>query len=164
MAKKKGKKTSKRAAGGRERSPSARRATGPSKKATKKATATQTPPLRPGDIAWTELQSTDPARAVSFYSQLLGWKARNTPMGETEYVTFSSNGRDFGGVMKTQQPGLPSAWTTYFQVRSAEKACARASELGGQVIAPAFLIPGVGQLAVLQDPTGAYFALFAPPG
>jgi uncharacterized protein len=37
----------------------------------------------------------------------------------------------------------------------------KAQELGGQVMAPAFDVTGVGRMAVLADPQGAMFNLMA---
>jgi uncharacterized protein len=41
---------------------------------------------------------------------------------------------------------------------------ARAGELGGSVVAPAFEIEGIGRFAVLTDPQGAMFAVIASSG
>ena len=124
--------------------------------------AQQKPTAKPGDVLWTELQSNDPARAVKFYSALLGWKTKRMNVPGVEYTILSSNGTDFGGVIQSPQPEMPSNWITYFRVRNAERSAERARELGGQIIAPLFHVPTVGHMAVVQDPTGAYFAVFQP--
>ena len=138
----------------------AKKKAGGKKGAPKTAKDDQGPSAKTGDVIWTELQSTDPSRAAGFYATLLGWKTKSMPMPGVEYTVFSSNGIDFGGVLGVPQPGMPSNWLTYFRVRSTEKSAERATELGGQVIAPPFHVPTVGHMAVIQDPTGAYFALF----
>ena len=55
--------------------------------------------------------------------------------------------------------------TTKEGVDAADAAVARAKQLGGQEVAPAFDVEGVGRMAVLTDPVGAAFNLMQnPPG
>jgi predicted enzyme related to lactoylglutathione lyase len=56
--------------------------------------------------------------------------------------------------------GIPPNWLLYVAVASADAATKRASELGGKVCAPAFDVGEMGRMAVLQDPTGAAFAVW----
>ena len=72
--------------------------------------------------------------------------------GEEPYTTLNVQGRPIGGIMPPQEPGIPPHWNVYFNVDDADRAAARASELGGrQVVAP-FDVPGIGRMAVLTDP------------
>ena len=53
--------------------------------------------------------------------------------------------------------GTPPHWNIYFNVDSADDTASRVKELGGDVMAEPFDIPGVGRMAVFTDPTGAMF-------
>ena len=71
----------------------------------------------------------------------------------------NSDGHGNGGIRSTME-NEPTYWLVYFGTADAEADSARAGELGGTVLAPATDI-GVGTIAVLQDPQGAVFALYA---
>jgi predicted enzyme related to lactoylglutathione lyase len=67
------------------------------------------------------------------------------------------------GVMnKTPEMGeMPNAWAVYFEVNNTDETVAHAQELGANVIAPPFDVPGTGRIAWLMDPTGAVFGVIA---
>jgi predicted enzyme related to lactoylglutathione lyase len=48
----------------------------------------------------------------------------------------------------------------YVWVNDVDAITARATQLGGKVLAPAMDIPNVGRMSVLQDPQGANFSIF----
>ena len=66
-----------------------------------------------------------------------------------------------GGMRPPMPPGTPPFWLVYFGVSDIVGAAARAGELGGTVLAPPMAIEGLGEIAVVQDPQGAVFALYA---
>ena len=49
---------------------------------------------------------------------------------------------------------------SYVAVESADRSAARASELGGTVLAPAFDVMEAGRMAVIQDPTGGVLGVW----
>lgn len=113
-----------------------------------------------GCMAWNELQSRAPEKASSFHADLFGWRMEPIEQdGETVYVTIK-NSADWlnGGIMPVseQQGDAPSFWLTYFTVPSCDEAVARAEELGGGLLAGP-MEPGMGRIAVLNDPQGAVF-------
>ena len=55
----------------------------------------------------------------------------------------------------------PSAWTVYVQVNDVDAAVAKAKTLGGNVIVPKTPIPQMGHFAIIADPTGAVFGIWA---
>ena len=114
-----------------------------------------------GSFHWTELQTTDAEAAKSFYTKLFGWNTE--PFGEGMDYTILMNGRrGFGGIMKAPMPGTPPRWISYVHVKDVDAILAKLKELGGKVCAPPFDIPGVGRIAMVQDPQGASFAVHAP--
>jgi hypothetical protein len=119
----------------------------------------------PGTFCWIELNTTDQNAAKKFYSSLFGWEVQDSPMGPDEFYTmFNLNGRTAaaGFTMKAEQraQGVPPHWGIYIEVEDADAAVAKAKQLGGNVIAPAFDVMEYGRMAVIQDPTGAYFCVW----
>ena len=114
----------------------------------------------PGTINWNELITTDPA-AVAFYENVLGLTTSTMDMGAGEYTLFEVDGQMVGGTTPPQMPGVPSHWHVYFGVADADATVAKATELGGSVLAPAFDTP-VGRMAVIADPHGAVFSIIQP--
>jgi predicted enzyme related to lactoylglutathione lyase len=119
----------------------------------------------PGSFCWVELATTDQSAAKNFYGSLLGWSVADMPMGPGDfYSIFKLEGRDTGAaytLRKDQRErGVPPHWMVYVAVESADKAAAKADELGGKILAPAFDVFDAGRMAVLQDPTGAIFCVW----
>ncbi|QIN81983.1 VOC family protein [Rubrobacter tropicus] len=116
-----------------------------------------------GCMAWNELQSRAPEKASSFYRDLFGWQMEPIDQdGSTVYLTIrNSAGWMNGGIMPLsgRQGDAPSFWLTYFTVPSCDRAVERAEESGGGLLAGP-MEPGMGRIAVLNDPQGAVFAVF----
>ena len=114
----------------------------------------------PGALTWNELASVDPEASADFYRELFGWKTEpfeGTPM---KYLGIqNSDGHGNGGIRDTME-NEPTYWLVYFGTADIDADTARAGELGATVLAPPMDI-GVGKIAVLQDPQGAVFALYA---
>ncbi|HEY0951938.1 VOC family protein [Nocardioides sp.] len=118
----------------------------------------------PGTPIWNEVITPDVPAATRFYSEVLGVTWEDQPMGEgPAYTCLVVDGRQVGGAMRPQMDGVPAHWNVYFNVASVDDTIARATELGGTVVAPAFDVPGVGRMAVLADPQGAAFNLMQAP-
>jgi len=121
----------------------------------------------PGGFCWIELATTDQAAAQAFYAKIFGWSAKNLPVGPDDFYTiFELQGRAAaaGCTLRPDQlaRGVPPHWNLYVAVQSADATAARATELGGTVLAPPFDVFDAGRMAVLQDPTGAVFSLWQP--
>jgi hypothetical protein len=119
----------------------------------------------PGSFCWIELNTTDQSAAKKFYGSLFGWNPQDSPMGPNEfYTTFNLEGRAAaaGFTMRPEQraQGVPPHWGIYIEVENADAAVAKASQLGGNVLAPAFDVMELGRTAVIQDPTGAHFCVW----
>jgi predicted enzyme related to lactoylglutathione lyase len=119
----------------------------------------------PGEFCWLELATTDQASAKTFYSSLLGWQANDNQMGPDEiYTIFKLDGRDAaaGYTMRADERsmGIPPHWNLYIAVSNADEAAAKAAQLGGKVLVPAFDVGDFGRMAVVQDPAGAVFCVW----
>lgn len=121
-------------------------------------------------VAWNELVTADTAASREFYAELLGWSAREVPMGAGGgYTLFSENGREVAGMLAPPDETWAAAagaprWFAYMAVEDIDAAAARAAELGGAVLRPPFDIPDMGRIAIVADPAGAAFGLFQANG
>ncbi len=61
-----------------------------------------------------------------------------------------------------RQAGAPPHWNMYVTVSSADDSAKRAEALGGTIVAPPFDVMDVGRMAVLRDPSGAFFQIWEP--
>ncbi len=119
----------------------------------------------PGTFCWVELTTTDVGGAKSFYTDLMGWEAEDDPIpGGGVYTMLRVGKKNLGGLyqMNEEMKGVPPNWLLYVSVESAAEAAAKVKNLGGTVVKDAFDVMDIGSMAVLQDPTGATFAVWQP--
>lgn len=119
----------------------------------------------PGTFTWIELATTDQNAAKEFYSSLFGWNINDMPIGPNDvYTVFRIDGRDAaaGYTMRADEKamGIPPHWNLYIAVASVDEAVKKVPDLGGKVITPPFDVMDAGRMAVIQDPTGAFFQLW----
>jgi predicted enzyme related to lactoylglutathione lyase len=114
-------------------------------------------------MTWNELHTTDIDAAEAFYGPLFGWtfEAMDTGEGNPAYHAIKNGERMNGGIMNTQ-PNEPPNWLPYIAVDSLDDTMSAATDSGGQVHAGPIPMPQ-GRIAVLQDPQGAFFALWEGP-
>lgn len=123
------------------------------------ATATATA----GAFSWNELMTTDVPAARAFYGALFGWSFREQPMSEGAYHVGELAGAGVCGIMAispAMRP-MPPHWGSYVTVADVDATASQAAALGGTVCAGPFDVPGVGRMAVLQDPQGAVIQVIA---
>ncbi len=110
-----------------------------------------------GAFSWSELMTSDPEGALSFYRQLFGWKVETSQMGMGPYHVVKVGDTSVGGVMGKPPggEGMPSMWGVYVTVDDVEKTVAQCTALGGKVVMAPMDVPQVGRMAVIQDPQGA---------
>ena len=117
----------------------------------------------PGAFSWNELMTTDPAAAGAFYAGLFGWAMKDMDMGTGPYHVASIGDTQVAGIMGMVPggPPMPPAWGCYITVDNVDETLAKCTALGGQTLVPPMDVPGVGCMAVLQDPQGAVFSVMA---
>ena len=125
----------------------------------------EVPKYRPGTFCWVELATTDPAAAKNFYTQLFGWDYEDKPMGpEGAYTMLRLDEKEVGGLYELmpdlKAQGIPPHWLSYVSVTSADESAEKAKAEGATVLNGPFDVFTVGRMAVVQDPTGAVFALW----
>jgi uncharacterized protein len=114
-----------------------------------------------GCFSWAELSTTDPAAAATFYAQLFGWKI-NAPIAEMgDYRVVNVGETAVAGIMPPPPgaPAMPPSWGCYVTVADVDQTVAKCQSLGGNLLVPAMDVPGVGRMAVLQDPQGAVLSV-----
>ena len=113
-----------------------------------------------GTLCWADLATQDQPAAEVFYRSLFGWEL--TP-GEihTGYLHIINRGEFIGGIPPADSSGgAPPHWLLYFLVTQLEPALEQVKHGGGTVVVPATSVEKVGRFAVIQDPQGAFSALF----
>ena len=117
-----------------------------------------------GRFVWHDLMTTDPAAATTFFTGVIGWGTQAWD-GPTPYTMWTANGVPVGGVMQLPpDAGAPTHWMGYISTPDVDATIAAAGALGAAVMVPATDIPNVGRFAVLTDPQGAAFAVYASAG
>ena len=126
-----------------------------------------------GGLCWTELTTTDGATAKRFYGGVFGWDFENMPMpeesGAGDYIVASPTGggrdRSHAGIMQLSKDMLPADsayWQPYFAVTDVDTVVAGVTKGGGSIVMPAIDMAGVGRMALLKDPEGAFFSVLDP--
>jgi uncharacterized protein len=118
-----------------------------------------------GRFVWYEHLTRDVPAAISFYSEVAGWKTQ--PFNDDgEYTMWVGGQGPLGGVMKltAEMGGAPPHWMAHVQVDDVDATAAAAKQLGGKVHHEPTDIPEVGRFAVLADPQGAVISVFRPVG
>jgi len=118
-----------------------------------------------GTFSWADLQTTDAAAAKAFYTDLFGWQAidMSMPQGGV-YSMLQQAGKDVVGLGEMgadeKAQGMPTVWNSYISVDNIAAVTAKVGELGGTVVMPPMAVMDAGQMAVIQDPAGAYVNLW----
>lgn len=121
----------------------------------------------PGTFCWVDLATTDAQGAKAFYAGLFGWEAEDVPAGEAgTYTMLRLRGKDVAGLYRMSEEqrtrGMTPSWVSYVSVDDVGAGAERAKSLGGTLLAEPFDVMDVGRMAVVQDPTGAVFAMWEP--
>ena len=134
----------------------------------------------PGSLNFNTLNTRDVQGAKPFYGAVFGWETldvggaqmwrlpgygefleRSNP-GLREQMAASGAPAGFEDVVASLNPiadheaDVPAHWGVTFAVEDADATAERATELGGQVLAPPFDAPWV-RMTVIADPQGATF-------
>jgi len=127
----------------------------------------ETPEYKPGTFCWVELGTSNSEAAKSFYTNLFGWSYVDNPVGpDMVYTMLKLDGKDVGALYQLSPEmtaeGIPPNWLSYVSVASADETANKAKAEGATLLKGPFDVFTVGRMAVVQDPTGAVFALWQP--
>lgn len=119
----------------------------------------------PGTFCWTEIATGDAAKSKDFFKNVFGWEFKESNAGGMEYNEYSiGGGYPVGGLYQLNADWFggdppPPHFMTYIAVDNVDENAREAEELGAK-IHKAVDIPGVGRMAIVEDPTGAIFATY----
>ena len=113
-----------------------------------------------GTPSWTDLATSDMEAAKEFYGKLFGWTAETSPEPEAMgYTVFMKGEHAVAGCASTWGE-MPTCWSTYVTVENVDEAVAAAREAGGEIFMEGCDVLEAGRMAVIKDPTGAYFSIW----
>jgi len=119
-----------------------------------------------GKVVWRDLLTNSPEESRRFYGELFGWQFEKQGLdigiGGGGYTLIRHNGRLIGGIVDTNALGKDeniSQWITTMSVTDIDAAAGRVADAGGIVMAEPTAIGSRGQMAVVEDATGAVFAM-----
>ncbi len=120
-----------------------------------------------GRFLWYEYLASDFDEAQAFYRKVVGWGSEAFPNPDQRYELWTrKGGAPVGGVMmlpdEVRNAGVPPHWLSYVGTPNLEAVHAKATGLGAKTHMGPMNIPSVGRIVVLEDPQGAYFALYQP--
>jgi len=120
-----------------------------------------------GKIVWHDLLTNTPAESRKFYGDLFGWEFEKPGIdigfgGESSYMLIRFNGDLIGGMIDTNAIGKQdniSQWVMMISVDDIQSAVTIIAESDGKVLRSPTELKSRGTLAIVEDPTGAIFAL-----
>ena len=120
-----------------------------------------------GKIVWHDLLTNTPEESRKFYGELFGWEFETPGIdlgfgGESSYMLIRHNGDLIGGMIDAnalKKKNNISQWMTMMSVDDIDAAASSIAGTGGKVLTPPTELKSRGKLAIVEDPTGAIFAL-----
>jgi hypothetical protein len=110
----------------------------------------------------------DPEKEAEFYRTALAWtitrKEMALPWGSMPYWEIQTGAKDTPGIdgFMLQRPEPGAITVNVIEVPSLDEAVRRVEQRGGKVLEGRQPVPGIGWLAVCQDPQGMMFDLLEP--
>ena len=120
-----------------------------------------------GTPSFVDLATSDQAAAKSFYGSLFGWTYDDMPVDESTVYSMAKLGGKTVAAIAPQQPeqaaaGVPPHWQMYVTSSDVDAAAAKVEGAGGKLHMGPFDVFDAGRMAVVQDPSGAFFLLWTP--
>ena len=113
---------------------------------------------------WVDLATTDVEDAARFYRNLFGWTTETVPLTDEVQVTMCLLRDRPVAALSALDPmaaagGAPAHWSTCIAVSEIAETLDLLEKAGGSRFGPVLESP-LGRRAAVQDPTGAFFALW----
>jgi predicted enzyme related to lactoylglutathione lyase len=118
-----------------------------------------------GNFYWNELMTRDVEKAKKFYGDVVGWSFESMAMPNGTYWVAKVGGTNVAGILDISGPEfgpVPESWMAYIAVDDVDARAAKAIKTGAKLVKPAFDVPGVGRIAILTEPGGAYIGWMTP--
>ena len=110
-------------------------------------------------VHW-ELWSENPDHIAEFYQSVFDWQIRLIPEMKYRLVETGGAGGINGGIMKPQAGPWPGKLTLYVDVDDIDVYGKRIVDAGGRMVVEKIDVPGVGQMALFEDPDGRVLGLW----
>ncbi|MFQ5628754.1 MAG: VOC family protein [bacterium] len=110
-------------------------------------------------VHW-EFWSQDPEKVSDFYAEVFDWQINHIPEMNYRLVETGGEGGINGGIMKPQQGPWPGNLAFYIDVDDLEAYCGKIKKAGGKIVVERMDVPGVGALALFEDPDGRVLGLW----
>ena len=115
--------------------------------------------LKPGDIIWHELITSDDEMATKFYQNLAGYDVKSVNRRGGKYHILKADGLKRAGIIQNPIPDLPPAWLVTFAVSDLVASTALVESAGGQVLLGPAEEFRESTVALVADPSGAMLLL-----
>lgn len=122
-------------------------------------------PWSHGAFYWNELMTWDVSKAKTFYEDTLGWTFEAMEMPDGTYWVIKDGDKPLGGMFELKKPkfeGVGEQWMSYIAVDDIDARVEKAKKAGAVVKQPPFDVPGVGRIAMLEEPGGAGIGWITP--
>jgi predicted enzyme related to lactoylglutathione lyase len=110
-------------------------------------------------VHW-ELWSENPDRIAQFYQAVFDWQVRHIPEMNYRLVETGGSGGINGGIMKPQAGPWPGKLAFYIDVDDIDSYARKIVSGGGKIVVDKTDVPGVGQMALFEDPDGRVLGLW----
>ena len=110
-------------------------------------------------FCWNGIVSTDTAKTLAFFPEVLGWKTQEMEMGGNTVTMLANEGTPIAHVRGPQMDGEPSWWNNYLRVEDVDATAAAVEKAGGKIVVPPTDIPP-GRFSTIATPSGAHLSLF----
>lgn len=114
-----------------------------------------------GEIIWRDLSVDDAEQIKAFYEKVVGGETKPHDMGSYQDYDVMLQGESdaFTGICHRKETNvdIPNVWMNYIYVDSVKAAIEACEAAGGRVITQRKM--GKSDFAVLEDPSGAIFAI-----
>ena len=125
-----------------------------------------------GKVVWRDLLTNTPEASRRFYGELFGWEFEQPRVfvgvgSGDSYMLIRHEGQLIGGMVDTNALGKEeniSQWITTISVADIDAAVGRVAAAGGKVVNPPESIGERGEMAIIEDSTGALFAMIQTRG
>jgi uncharacterized protein len=116
------------------------------------------------NIAFFEIQATEPEKLVNFYRAVFGWQFIQQPGMPIEYWRIATHGMN-GGLLKRPAKVPPpengtNAFVCSMEVGNFDATARKILQHGGQVALPKFAVPGTCWQGYFVDIDGNTFGIF----
>jgi predicted enzyme related to lactoylglutathione lyase len=113
----------------------------------------------PGEFCWDQLTAPDLDAAAAFYQRVVGW-TMDSPSPE---MGIFKSGDLMEASLMVAPAGMDSHWLTYVYTPDLAGATQTAASLGATIVLANMEGGEWGYFSLIQDPTGAFVALYRGP-